>query len=280
MPSRLDAVRVVLLEPQDPVNIAATVRAMANMGVSSLHLVRPCPYDPYRLEGIAHGTRALIDAIVVHDTLDAALADCVAVAAFVGKPRAAKWPHAAPRAAAEALLAASEDGPVALLFGREDWGLPKEAIDRATLAVTIPTTEHSSLNLAQAVLVGLYELHVAAGDATRRLRGPRKGAGPASMLEYERYFDDAEGGLAAIDFFKTRNPEHVMRTVRSITFRAQPDAREITLLRAMAIEVQRVIARLTGQPTPAGSRRTAVPTDASGVAAAGDASGPGLASLD
>ncbi len=236
-------VRVVLLEPQDPVNIAGTVRAMKNMGVRDLRLVRPCPYDPYRLEGIAHGTRDLIDAIRVHDTLDDAIADCVRVAAYIGKPRAAKWPVVTPREAADRMLADAEDGPVALLFGREDWGLPNEAIDRASLAVTIPTTDHASLNVAQAVLIGLYELHLGAGDATRAAKRPRKDAPPAGHEAYERFFAAAEQALHTIDFLKTRYPEHVMRSVRSLLFRSAPDAREIELLRAMAIEVGRAFDR-------------------------------------
>ena len=43
----LSAVRVILYEPQDPVNIAATVRAMKNMGCSDLYLVRSVEYDPW-----------------------------------------------------------------------------------------------------------------------------------------------------------------------------------------------------------------------------------------
>ena len=66
---------------------------------------------------------------------------------------------------------------MAVLFGREDDGLPSDALDRAQLAVTIPTTEHVSLNVAQAVLVALYELHLAAGDATRPVGRSRKHAG-------------------------------------------------------------------------------------------------------
>ena len=34
--------------------------------------------------------------------------------------------------------------------------------------------QHASLNLAQAVLIALYELHVASADATRKLAPPRK----------------------------------------------------------------------------------------------------------
>jgi tRNA C32,U32 (ribose-2'-O)-methylase TrmJ len=137
----------------------------------------------------------------------------------------------------------ASDGPVALLFGREDRGLANAALDRAHVAVTIPTTEHASLNLAQAVLVALYELHLAASDATRPLAPARKDAPPATGEQYERLFADIERALVAVDFFKTRNPELIMRTVRTLSFRAAPDAREIELARAMAIEVVRALAR-------------------------------------
>ena len=49
--------------------------------------------------------------------------------------------------------------------------------------------------------------------------------------------------LAAIEFFKTRYPEHIMRTLRSLIFRAAPNARELSLLRAMSIEVINYINR-------------------------------------
>ena len=236
-------VAVVLFEPQDHVNIAATVRAMKNMGVHQLRLVRPVPYDPVRLEGIAHDTQDVIDAIRSFETLDAALADCVRVAGFTARRRAAKREIIEPRSMASELLGWAGEGPVALLFGREDSGLPNDALDRAHLVVTIPTTEHSSLNLAQAVLVGLYEMHVAAATATRALAPPRKDAPPATSEQYEQLFVDAERALDAIQFFKTRQTEHIMRTVRSLAFRARPDAREISLARAMAIEVVRFLER-------------------------------------
>jgi TrmH family RNA methyltransferase len=243
MTTRLASVAVVLHEPQDPVNIAATVRAMKNMGVSDLRLVRPVAYEPDRLEGIAHGTRDLIDAIRRFDDFDAATRDCVFSAAFTARRRAAKWSVANPRAIAGELLDHTADGTVALVFGREDSGLPNEVLDRAHAHVIIPTTEHSSLNLAQAVLIALYELHLAAGDATRAVPPPRKDAPPATEAQLEQYFRDEETSLEAIEFFKTRQREHIMRTVRSLTLRAGPDARELSLIRAMAIEVVRFLKR-------------------------------------
>ena len=241
--SVLSRVRVVLYEPQNPVNIAAVVRAMKNMGVPSLSLVRPVEYDPYRLEGIAHDTKDIIESIAHFDDLDAALADCAYVAAYTARRRAAKWMATTPRESAAQIVHSVSDGPAALLFGREDKGLPNEALDRARVVVNIPTTEHASLNLAQAVLVALYDLHLAAGDATRVIGPPRDDAPPATSEAYERLFANVSQALEIIAFFKTRFPEHIMRTVRSLAFRAAPDAREIDLMRAMAIEVVRAMER-------------------------------------
>jgi tRNA/rRNA methyltransferase/tRNA (cytidine32/uridine32-2'-O)-methyltransferase len=241
--SLLENVVVVLYEPLDPVNIAGTVRAMKNMGVATLRLVRPVAYEPVRLEGIAHGTMDLIERIAHHDEFDDAIADCVRAVGFTARRRAAKWRVIDPKQAAGELLELAGDGKVALVFGREDSGLPNEIIDRLHAAVTIPTTDHASLNLAQAVLIGLYELHLGAADATRTLAPPRKAAPPPTAEQLEQYFADAARALEAIEFFKTRHAEHIMRTVRSLTMRAGPDARELSLIRAMAIEVVRYMER-------------------------------------
>jgi len=241
--SVLDRVHVVLFEPQNPINIAAVVRAMKNMGLSSLRLVRPVEYDPYRLEGIAHDTADIIERIETFEDLDIALADCVYVAAYTARRRAAKWVVTNPRDSAADIVIATRDGPAAIVFGREDKGLPNEALDRARTVVNIPTTEHASLNLAQAVLVALYELHLAAGDATRVIGPPRDDMPAATTEQYERLFANVYDALEIIAFFKTRFPEHIMRSVRSLAFRAKPDAREIELMRAMAIEVVRATER-------------------------------------
>jgi TrmH family RNA methyltransferase len=239
----LDSVRVVLYEPQNYINIAATIRAMKNMGLSRLRLVRSVDVDPYRLEGIAHGTQDLIDRIERYDDFDAAVADCVHIAGFTARRRAARWTIVPPREAAGVILDRAAEGPVALVFGREDNGLPNEILDRATVAVTIPTTEHASLNLAQAALIAFYELHLAAADATRTLDPPRKAAPPPTAEEHELFFRDAARALEAIEFFKTRNGELIMRTVRSLTYRASPDSRELSLVRSFALEVVNYLRR-------------------------------------
>jgi len=243
MSSLLDSVVVVLFEPQNPINIGATVRAMKNMGVGRLRLVNPVEYDAIRIEGIAHGTMDLIERIERFDDFDAAVADCVHVVGFTARRRSAKLRVIDPKTAAAELLDAAPEGPVAAVFGREDNGLPNDVLDRAQATVTIPTTNHASLNLGQAVLLALYELHLGASDATRTLAPPRKDSPPPTQEQYEQFFKDAEDALEAIQFMKTRYPEHIMRTLRSLVFRAAPNTRELSLIRAMSIEVVNFINR-------------------------------------
>lgn len=243
--SLLRNIRVVLYEPQDPVNIGGTVRVMKNMGLDDLVLVRPFRYDPEKIERIAHNTRDLAGRVRHVDELHEALHDCVAVYAFAGKHRAARWPVITPREMADVGLERAVDGPVAMLFGREDHGLPNEALDQSTAVVCIPTTEHMSLNLAQAILVGAYELHVAAADSTRKPPRMRK-EGPAATIDNrELTIQRIHRALDLLDFFKTRNPEHVMRAVRSLLARAEPHTREMDLVKSMAIEVERTLERET-----------------------------------
>ena len=241
--SVLDQVVVVLYESQDLVNIGGTVRAMKNMGVRDLRLVRPRSYDVTRVLQVAHATHDIVERIRHFETLDEALEDCVRVVAYSGRRRAAKWARHTPRTAAVDLLEHADHGRVAIMFGREDHGLPNEALDRAHAIATIPTTEHFSLNVAQACLVALYELHLHAGDATVRIAGPKRAAAPPNMAALEQTFSDVEAALEAIAYFGTRNQELVMRSVRAVVMRAAPDARELLLLRTAGIEVLRTLER-------------------------------------
>ena len=72
----------------------------------------------------------------------------------------------------------------------------------------------------------------------------RREAPPATIEELERLFEDVERALAAVEFFKTRDREQIMRTVREIVHRVPLDQREAKLLRAMAIEIGKYGERL------------------------------------
>src|SRR5690349_23347084 len=99
-PNRLDNLVVVLCRPQKLVNIAGAIRAMKNMGLLRLRLVRPAEYDHADIEGIAHRSADVLAAATLHASLDDALADAVYVAGTTGRTRDLAPPSATPRAAA------------------------------------------------------------------------------------------------------------------------------------------------------------------------------------
>jgi TrmH family RNA methyltransferase len=236
---------LVLVNPQDIVNIASAVRIARNFGIDRMRLVNPEVFDPYRIEGIAHNTADFVARIEILDSLEAALADCVFTAVLTARERAAKRRMLRPREAAAELVEQSAAGPVAIVAGREDSGLTNAELDLCRTVVTIATDpRHPSLNLAQAVAIMAYETWNARGGEALPLKPPRHVAAPATSEQLETLFADWHRALWAIDFFKTRRPESVMRSFREIVFRADLDGREASLVRAMGIEVVRYLERL------------------------------------
>jgi TrmH family RNA methyltransferase len=236
----LDRFVVVLYEPQDLVNIALVVRAMKNMGLTRLRLVSPALFDAYRITGIAHDTQEIVDAITLHDDFDEAIGDSVRVVAMTARRRASQQLWSEPAEAAEQLVARSVEGDIALVFGREDRGLPNEILDRCHEAVCIPTNpEHPSLNLGHAAMILFYEVRLAVRRAhdleERDLSGKvRDQAPPATTAEMEAFFGVWERAMSALGMFRGVEPTTKMRSYRRILKRADPDRRELRLLEATA----------------------------------------------
>jgi tRNA C32,U32 (ribose-2'-O)-methylase TrmJ len=133
---------------------------------------------------------------------------------------------------------------VAIIAGREDSGLTNAELDRCHALVTIATDPgHRSLNLAQAVAIMAYEVWKARGGESLPVKPPRNRADPATSGQLEELFEDWRKALWAIDFFKTRRSDSVMRSFREVVFRAELDGREASLVRAMGIEVVRYLER-------------------------------------
>jgi TrmH family RNA methyltransferase len=240
----LDPPILVLVNPQDIVNIASAVRIAKNFGIGQMRLVDPESFDPYRIEGIAHNTADFVAQIEIKHSLEEAIADCVFTVVLTGRERAAKRRVLRPGEAAAALVEASSAGPAAIVAGREDSGLTNAELDLCHALVTISTDPgHRSLNLAQAVAIMAYESWNARGGEALPLKPPRHSAAPASSAQLEQLFADWTAALWAIDFFKTRQTESVMRSFREMVYRAGLDGREASLLRAMGIEVVRFLDR-------------------------------------
>ena len=247
----LDEICVVLWEPQDNINIGTVVRACKNFGITDLRVVNPGEFDPYKISISAPKADEFIDSVRHFDTLEDALADCIYVVGTTARPRSDARTVVEPRGAARDVVEQTRTGQCAYVFGREDWGLSNEALDRCHAVVTIPTNpDYASLNLAQAVLLNLWELFRAAQDVSEQRPAEHERESehpPADMEVMERMFEQAERSLDRIEFFKAETNEHIMRTLRSVLMRARLDERELAVWFGIFSEIEDYLDRLGDQ---------------------------------
>jgi len=235
---------VVLNNPQNLVNVAGVIRAMKNFGLRDLRLANPVEeIDSRRIMGIAHGSDDIIKRLEIFDDLNSAIADRTHVVAMSARQRAAKRNMQWPREAAVDLLAAAEEGNAALVMGREDRGLTNDELDLCHRVVTIPSApDYAALNLSHAFAIMAYEMYTAREELA--FKRPRHESTPATNEDLENLFASADDALHAVEFFKTRNTSHLMRTVREVVHRTSMDAREVHLFKAMCTEVVKYLERI------------------------------------
>ncbi len=256
--SPLQNVVVVLNEPQNLVNIAGAVRAMMNMGLKRLRLVRPAEFDAWRIGGIAHRSEEVTDQAEIFETLPEAVKDATFVLGTTARARTAHRNYVRPRDVGGKVVDHAQGGTVALLYGREDRGLDNDALDLCHAVAVIPTDpDYSSLNLAQAVLLLTYEIFLSAEGEWDPLPRGRRSTRPATVEELENTYAALADGLHRIEFYKAREPAAILRTLRTVISRAEPDLQEAGLLRAIGFEIGKYLDRLeeTGQNDPTGRER-------------------------
>jgi len=225
-------IRIILIGTSHPGNIGAAARAMKNMGLFDLVLVNPRYFPHDEATARASGAEDVLDTTRVVSSLDEALSDCVYVAGASARSRTIGWPSMAPRECAQKLLQESHNGTVAVVFGSEKSGLTNEDIDRCHTLLTIPTlTGFSSLNVAMAVQVVSYELRVAEIDVSEE--GYVSEAPPATGEELEHFYAHLEEVLTDGGCLDPDNPRHLMRRLRRVLVRVQPDQNEINILRGV-----------------------------------------------
>jgi TrmH family RNA methyltransferase len=252
---------VVLDRPQDAVNIGAVVRAIKNMGFTQLRLVNPRPFTEADLGRIAHHAEDVIATIRVDASLDDALADAVYVVGTSAIAHSKLPLRRDVEQLSRELMHRAEGETVALLFGTEDDGLANVALDHCHTIAALPTNPaYPALNLAQSVLLFLYELSRQAattvpGPIAYSLPPPPSSPGvPHAQLE--QLFALAEEALGAIGFFKYK-PQAVMRTLRQVAYRSELQPQEAALLMAIARQAIYTAEHGDGRTGHAGARASA-----------------------
>lgn len=227
-------IAIILVEPQSPGNIGMACRAMKNMGFAQLRIVNGCDrFHPEALK-FAVAARDLLESAQLFPDLASAMADCTLTVGTTRRHGKYRQEILSPPEVAACFRAqVAPDCRAALVFGREDNGLTTDELALCRWHATIPTSaEYGSLNLAQSVLLFCYEL----GKAAESPGGGRP-LELAKSEEMETMFTHLHATLDKIGFLNEQNPEHMMRSLRRIFFRANLDSREVTVLRGMLTQI-------------------------------------------
>jgi len=220
----MPVIDIVLVSPLYEGNIGFTARVMKNFGFFNLVLVDPCPIGNEAVIRAAHARDVLdtADVIPLEDVFsrsDLVIATTGEVSKSICNPM--RMPYFQPSEIRDLVM--DLDGRIAILFGRENWGLSNEEIIRSDVICTIPTVrQYPILNLSHAVGIICYEL-------ARLQRGEYL---LASREEMEHLYTHIDAYLDRIEHpaFKRRP---TMLLIRRILGRALLTAKEASTIHGL-----------------------------------------------
>ncbi len=231
----LQNIRIVLVRPRGAANVGAVARAMKNMGVLDLVLVRPGPLKRYWTTAMAVHAADVVERARTVASLNEAVKDCAVVVGTTVRDGLYRSRARAPRAAAAELVEQVARQHVALVFGPEDHGLSNDDLKQCHQLLTIPASpEYPSLNLAQAVMVCVYEIYLAA--SARKIAGDALELAPAKRMEF--LYERLQAAFLSIGFLHGDNPDHIMFALRRVFGRAGLEDRDVRILLGLARQIE------------------------------------------
>jgi TrmH family RNA methyltransferase len=227
-------VRIVLIDPSHPGNVGSVARAMKNMALEDLTLVRPRSFPHAESNALAAGADDILARARVVGSVEEAIADCAFIAGTTSRPRSYYWEFTTPRDVAMRIGALSEENRAALLFGSERYGLGTEDLNHCNVLVRIPANPaYCSLNLAMSVQLLAYEILMAREQPSSHVQLELPLAASADV---EHFYAHLHQVLNEIDFEDRTG--HLMERLRRLFNRAQLDRNELNILRGILSAVQ------------------------------------------
>ena len=233
-------VRVVLVEPAESLNIGSVARAMGNFGFDQLALVRPHQYNEAKaLITACHGD------FVVHqakqfDSFEAAIADATDVVGFTARDGTNRFPVPIKQWVSELSGVVNQQSRLALVFGPEDTGLRVEHLEQCRVHVQIPSYARcSSFNLAQAVLLALYEVR----NELESFIIPEPDISEPTWNEFHQLDRIITSVATKSEFYREGTPEPIPRIVMNLLRRMRPNVREMGILLALWSRIDKTLTR-------------------------------------
>jgi tRNA/rRNA methyltransferase len=230
----LDNLRIVLVRPRGSGNIGSVARAMKNVGAKELAIVGNARTQSFWAKAMAVHGRDILQEAKRYPTIRDAIADCTLVIGTTCRAGLYRSHSQTPRQLAPTIAAAARSSKVALLFGPEDHGLSNKDLEHCQLLINIPANpDYQSFNVAQAVVICLYEVYVASLTTI-----VDDGLVRAQAEDIERLFDIMRNALLKIGFLDSENPEHMLLAFRRIFGRTGLEDKDVLILTGMFRQIE------------------------------------------
>ena len=237
MEKNFSNLKIILVEPNGPLNVGSVARLCSNFEVEELRIVSP-KCDIYSLEAkkMALKGQKYLDHCKIFNNLENAIFDCDLVIASTGR---IDGPEHSFFESSEDLcnwiLSFDKINNLAIIFGREDRGLTNSELLLANKTFNIPASmSNPSLNLSHAVSIVLYELN------KYSKRNPNKELevfNLASSKQIHDSFEEIEELLLGVGYLLKHTSSAKIRKFKKYILRANTSAHEINVLRGIVHQI-------------------------------------------
>ncbi len=229
--------KVILVEPNGPLNVGSIARLCSNFEVDELRIVSPkCDIFSLEAKKMALKGQTFLDNCKIFDNLEKAIFDCDLVLASSGRIDVSK----------DSFFESSEDifnwtisfkkiNNLAIIFGREDRGLTNNELILANKTFNIPTSQNNpSLNLSHAVSIVLYELNK---SFKKNIDKELEVFNLASSKQIHDSFVEIEEMLLGVGYLLKHTSRAKIRKFKNFILRANTTTHEINVLRGIVHQI-------------------------------------------
>ena len=238
MEKNFSSLKVILVEPNGPLNVGSVARLCSNFEVDELRIVSPkCDIFSIEAKKMALKGQKFLDHCKIFDNLEKAILDCDLVLASSGRVDVSKDSFFdSSEDIFEWTLSFKEINNLAIIFGREDRGLTNSELLLANKTFRIPTSlNNPSLNLSHAVSIVLYELNK---SFKKEFNNELEVFNLASSKQIHDSFVEIEEMLLGVGYLLKHTSRIKISKFKKYILRANTSMHEINVLRGIVHQIK------------------------------------------
>ena len=238
MKKNFSNLKVILVEPNGPLNVGSVARLCSNFEVEELRIISPkCDIFSLEAKKMALKGQKYLDHCKIFDNLEKAIFDCDLVLATSGRIDVTN------NSSFESFedvfnwtISFTKIKNLAIIFGREDRGLTNRELLLANKTFNIPTSQNNpSLNLSHAVSIVLYELNK---SSKKNINKKLEVFNLASTKQIHDSFVEIEEMLLEVGYLLKHTSNAKISKFKKYILRANTSMHEINVLRGIVHQIK------------------------------------------